>query len=109
MVNAADVALDVAVSDQPFSPIPLSASSDLPVPDDDASQLSGVRGEILSQVKSLFDSFIQSLEARFSSIDSRFNQVISSAASNVITDTVVMLVIMSARMLLTISFQLPLQ
>ena len=44
VVDAADIALDVAVSDQPFSSIPLSASSDLPVPDDDASQLSGVSG-----------------------------------------------------------------
>ena len=76
-------AVDVAVSDQPASPIPQSVSSDPPVPDDDATQLSGVRREILSQVKSLFDSFAQSLEARFSSIDYRFSQDIPSATSNV--------------------------
>ena len=37
-------ATDDAASDHPSSPIPLSVTSDLPVPNDDATQLSGVRG-----------------------------------------------------------------
>ena len=35
------------------------------------------------QVESLFDSFAQSLEARFSNIDSKFSQVMSASASKV--------------------------
>ena len=34
-VNSADIAMDVAASDKPASPIPPSVSSDPPVPDDD--------------------------------------------------------------------------
>ena len=38
--------------------------------------------DIVSQVKSVFASFAESLEARFSSVDQRFIQVISSSASD---------------------------
>ena len=79
-------AAEVAVLDLPSSPIPPSVSSDPLVPDDDAAQLSGVRVEIICQVQSLFDSFAKLLEACFTSIDNRFSQVISSAASNVVDD-----------------------
>ena len=80
--GAADAA-DVAVLESPSSPVPPSVSSVTPLPDDDASQLSDVRGEIFSQVKSLFDSFAQSLETRFSSVDSKFNQVMSASTFKV--------------------------
>ena len=46
-------------------------------------KLSEVRGNILYQVKSLFDSFAKSLGARFSTIDSKFSQVMSASASKV--------------------------
>ena len=72
---AANVA-DVAVSEAPSSPVPPSVPSVTPVPVD-PSQLSVVKGEILSQVKLLFGSFVQSLEAQFGSIDNRFSQVMS--------------------------------
>ena len=36
----------------------------------------------MSQVKSMFTSFAESLEARCSSVDQRFSQVISSSASD---------------------------
>ena len=52
VVDAADVVLDVVVFDQLDFPIPPLVSSDPHVPDDDA-QLSGVKGEILGQIKSL--------------------------------------------------------
>ena len=77
-VNSAGVAGDVAVSDQPASLIPLSVLLDPPVPDDDSAQLSSVRSDILGLVKSLFDSFAQSLEAHFTSTDRKFSQVIPS-------------------------------
>ena len=38
--------------------------------------------DIVSQVKSMFATFAESLEARFSSVDQRFSQVISSSASD---------------------------
>ena len=62
-------------TEPPSSPVPPSVPSVSPMPVDDSSQTSGVRGEILSQVKPLFDSFAQSLEARFTSVDNRFSQV----------------------------------
>ena len=37
---------------------------------------------VISHVESLFQSFAKSLEAKFSSIDERFSQVIGSSASN---------------------------
>ena len=58
--DAADVATDVVVSEPPSSPVQPSIPSVSPVPIDDSSQMSGVRGKILSQVKSLFNSFTQS-------------------------------------------------
>ena len=82
-VSAPAGAADVAVLESPSSPVPPSVSSVTPLPDDDASQLSEVRGEIFSQVKSLFDSFAQSLETRFSSVDSKFNQVMSASTFKV--------------------------
>ena len=80
----ADVAADVAVSEPPSSPVPPSVTSVSPVPVDDSGQLSGDKGNIMSQVKSLFDSFAQSFEGRFTSIDNRFSQVMSDSASNVV-------------------------
>ena len=82
-VVVANVATDVVASEPPSSPVPPSNPSVSSVPADDSLQMSGVRGEILSQVKSLFDSFAQSLEARFTSIDNRFSQVMSDSASKV--------------------------
>ena len=40
------------------------------------------QSDIVSQVTSMFASFTESLEARFSSVDQRFSLVISSSASN---------------------------
>ena len=56
-VPAPVVVADVAVSEPPSSLVPPSVTSVSPVPVDDSSQVSGVRGEILSRIKSLFDSF----------------------------------------------------
>ena len=58
-VVVADAA-DVAVTEPSSPPVPTSSTSVSPVRVDDSSQLSGVRGEILCQVKLLFDSFAQS-------------------------------------------------
>ena len=80
--DAVDVAADVVVSETPSSPVPPSVTSVSSVPANDSSQVSGTRGEILSQVKS-FDSFAQSSEARFTSINNRFSQVISDSTSEV--------------------------
>ena len=66
----------------------------------------GGGGGILSQDKSLFDGFTQSLEARFTSIDNRFSQVISSAASIVVDDSNISDNVCQD---VTILFQLPLQ
>ena len=46
-----------------------------------AENQSGFDSNIVSQVKSMFASFAESLEARFSSIDQHFSQVISCFAS----------------------------
>ena len=81
--DAMDVAADAAVTEPSLSPVPTSVTSVSPVPADDSLQMSGVRGEFLCQVKSSFDSFAQSLEARFTSVDNRFSQVISDSASKV--------------------------
>ena len=74
------VVADVAVTEPPSSQVPPSITLVSPVPVDDSSQLSGVRGEILCQDKSSFDSFVQSLEARFTSLDNRFSHVTSDAS-----------------------------
>ena len=81
--DATDVAADAAVTEPSLSPVPTSVTSVSPVPADDSLQMSGVRGEFLCQVKSSFDSFAQSLEARFTSVDNRYSQVISDSASKV--------------------------
>ena len=57
----ADVATESAVVKLSASPVPASVPVVSPVCIDYSSQ--SVRGEILRQVKSLFDSFAQSLEA----------------------------------------------
>ena len=44
----------------------------------DSSSLEQVKGDILFQVKGLFDSFAASLEARFTSIDNKVSEVASS-------------------------------
>ena len=77
--DAADVAAKFVVAEASSSQVPGSVSAVSPVPVDDSSRMSGVRGEILCQGQSLFDSFAQSLEARFTSIefDNRFSQVMT--------------------------------
>ena len=90
----ADVAANAAVSEPLSSLVPPSVPSGSPVPVDKAAQMSGVRGEILSRVMSLFDSFAQFLEARITSTLNRFSQVMSDS-------TLIMwlpLVIISVRM-----------
>ena len=80
--NATDVAADAAVTEPFMFPVLTSVTSVCPVPVDDSLQMSGVKGEFLCQVK-LFDSFAQSLEASFTSVDNRFSQVMSDSASKV--------------------------
>ena len=55
--DATDVVAESAVAEPSLSPVPASVPAVSPVPVDDSSQMSGVRGEILCQIKSLFDSF----------------------------------------------------
>ena len=83
-----DVA-DAVVMEPSSSLVPAAVTSVFPVPVDNSSQMSGVRGEIMCQVKSLFDSFAQSLEARFTSSDDRFSLgvVINKAKSFSSTDS----------------------
>ena len=69
--DAMDIAAEYAVAEPSASPVPASVPAVSPVHVDNSSQ--GVRGEILCQVKSLFDSFAQSLETSFTSIDNRFS------------------------------------
>ena len=57
--DAADIAAESAVAEPSSSPVSASLPAVSPIPVDDSSQMSGVRGEILCQVKSLFDSFAQ--------------------------------------------------
>ena len=45
--------------------------------DDLRTSSCGGNSEVVSQVKSLFDSLAQSLEVRFSNIDNWFSQVLS--------------------------------
>ena len=47
------------------------------------SDVQSVDSDIVNQVKSMFASFAESLEVRFSSIDQKFSQVIPSSASTV--------------------------
>ena len=47
------------------------------------AKLSGVKTELVGQVRSLFADFAKSLEGKFSKIDQKFSQVMPAASSNV--------------------------
>ena len=67
-----------------LTPARLASLYDLPAlvtSDSVAENQSGIESSIVSQVKSLFASFAESVEARFSSVDQCFSLVISSFAS----------------------------
>ena len=71
-----DVADPVPSPDCPVSPALPHNPAVLLV--EDSSSLEQVKGEILSQVKGLFDSFAKSLEFRFISIEGSITEVASS-------------------------------
>ena len=72
-----DVAASVPPSDRSLSPVTPLVPEDPPM-SSDSSSLEQVKGDILPQVKGLFDSFAGSLEARFTSIDNKVSEVASS-------------------------------
>ena len=79
-----DVAAEPAVVKPAASPVPASVTTVSPIHADNSSQ--NVRDGIMCQVRSLFDSFAQSLEVRFSSMDNRFSQVLSWTSKDDVQD-----------------------
>ena len=76
-IHVPDVVDSVSSPAHSVSPAPLLNPAILPVVDSSAS-LDQVKGEILSQVKGLFDLFAESLECHFTRIEGSVSEVASS-------------------------------